>query len=81
MLVSPVTFPPGRARLATIPWVTASADAVMTMGIVRVIFFTAKAADPLVVTMMSNLRRTISSARDGSRSARFSQNLRSIIMF
>src|SRR5436309_337471 len=36
--VSPVTFPPGRARLATSPVATGSVLLVMTMGIVVVAF-------------------------------------------
>ena len=36
MLVNPVTFPPGRARLSTRPVPTGSPTAIMTMGIVLV---------------------------------------------
>ena len=32
MVVNPVTLPPGRARLITSPWVTASAELTMTIG-------------------------------------------------
>src|SRR5437667_270799 len=41
MDVVPVTFPPGRARLATSPVATGSPRASMTIGIVRVVFFAA----------------------------------------
>ena len=81
ILVNPVTFPPGRARLATSPWVTASPEPVITMAMVLVAFFAASAAVPVDVTMMSTLRRTNSSARAASRSARFSQYRRSTTMF
>ena len=42
MELSPVTFPPGRARLATSPLPTGSLLLVMTMGIVVVARFTAR---------------------------------------
>jgi hypothetical protein len=42
--VTPVMFPPGRARLATIPSPTGSATATMTRGIDVVAFFTARVA-------------------------------------
>ena len=42
-LESPVTLPPGRARLATKPAPTGSAAFVITMGMVVVAFFAANA--------------------------------------
>src|SRR4029077_20438830 len=66
-VASPVTFPPGRARLATNPWPTGSETATATMGIVVVACFAARAAGPPVVTMRSTLRRTRSAARSGNR--------------
>ena len=44
MMLSPVTFPPGRARLATSPAPTGSALVAMTMGIVLVASLTARVA-------------------------------------
>jgi hypothetical protein len=53
----PVTFPPGRARLATSPCLTASPLPIITMGIVCVAFLTAMAVVSVVVTMRSTSRR------------------------
>jgi hypothetical protein len=44
LIVRPVTFPPGRARLATSPVRTGSSDAIITTGIVVVAFLAARAA-------------------------------------
>ena len=44
MMVSPVIFPPGRARLETSPVPTGSAAAANTMGIVALAFLAAKTA-------------------------------------
>jgi hypothetical protein len=44
MRVNPVTFFPGRARLATSPLSTGSKTATVTMGIVPVAFLAARAA-------------------------------------
>jgi hypothetical protein len=54
-VLTPVMFPPGRARLATSPLPTGSATNVMTMGTVVVAYFAARAAGVLDVTMMSTL--------------------------
>ena len=48
-LVKPVTFPPGRARLATKPSPTGSPAFAITMGMVVVAFFAANAGSPDVV--------------------------------
>ena len=44
-LESPVTLPPGRARLATRPAPTGSAELVITIGMVVVALFAANATD------------------------------------
>jgi hypothetical protein len=69
IMLSPVIFPPGRARLETSPLPTGSGAAANTMGIVALAFLAAKIALPPGVTMTSTLRRTSSSARSGSRSS------------
>lgn len=51
----PVTFPPGRARLATMPSRTGSWLIAITMGIVPVAFLAATAAEEPRVTMTSGL--------------------------
>src|SRR5262245_15677653 len=66
--VSPVTFPPGRARLATRPTRTGSSSAVMTIGIVVVAFLAASAAGLLPAKITSTFRRTNSDAKLGNRS-------------
>jgi hypothetical protein len=66
--VDPVTFPPGRARLATRPDATASPLVVMTIGIVVVACLAARTLAVPPVRMRSTLRRTSSDARAGSRS-------------
>ena len=59
-----MTFPPGRARLATSPVPTGSAVTPKTMGMVLVTFLAATVAGVLPpVTMTSTLRRTSSAAR------------------
>jgi hypothetical protein len=63
--VNPVTLLPGRASEATMPWVTASAEPAMTMGIVDVTPFTAKAVMPLAVTITSTFAATSSAASLG----------------
>ena len=65
---SPVTFPPGLARLATSPLPTGSLWFVMMMGIVDVARLAALGAGVPVATMTSTLRWTSSAARSGSRS-------------
>ena len=66
--VVPVTFPPGRARLATSPVPTASPTPDMTTGIVVVAFLTACAASVLAVTITSGFMPTNSAASPASRS-------------
>jgi hypothetical protein len=61
-------FPPGRAKLATIPVLTGSPIGPVTIGIVLVAFFAAKLPGVVYATMMSGLRRTHSSASAGKRS-------------
>jgi hypothetical protein len=62
MLVIPVMFPPGRARLSTSPDATGSPTFKKTMGIVLAAFLAATAADVEDATSTSTLRRTNSSA-------------------
>ena len=59
---SPVTLPPGRARLAIRPAATGSPTFVITMGMAVVAFFAANADVPSVTTIRSTLRRTNSAA-------------------
>jgi hypothetical protein len=65
---SPVTLPPGRARLATKPEPTGSPEFAITMGMVLVAPFAANGVGPPTVTIRSTLRRTNSAASSGSRS-------------
>src|SRR5439155_198320 len=69
-VLSPVTFAPGRARLATTPCPTGSPTPVMTTGIVPVAFLAARAADVPLVRIRSTFSRTSSAARLGNRSSR-----------
>ncbi len=64
MVVNPVMFPPGRARLSTTPLVTGSDTFPKTIGIVRVAFLAARTPFVDAVTMTSTLRRTSSSVRE-----------------
>lgn len=57
-VVTPVTFPPGRARLLTSPWATGSPAVTMTMGIVAVAALAARTPGVEPVTMTLTLRRT-----------------------
>ena len=66
MVVNPVTFPPGRARLSTNPAETGSDRLKQTMGIVLVAFLAARASLTPGVTITSTLRRTSSSAKPGA---------------
>ena len=63
---SPVTFPPGCARLATKPDATGSATIAMTMGMVDVARLTAWAAGVVSTTITSTLRWTSSVANSGA---------------
>ena len=65
-LEKPVTLPPGRARLATKPAPTGSAEFVITMGMVVVALFAANAGGVAETTIRSTLRRTRSAASSGS---------------
>jgi hypothetical protein len=65
MLVNPVMFPPGRARLSTRPAATGSAPLKKTIGTVLVAFLAARASVVESVIRTSTLRRTSSSARAG----------------
>src|SRR5439155_4047807 len=68
MLVGPVMFPPGRARLATNPLPTGSPALAMTMGMVLVARWAAGIAGVAPATMTSTFICTSSSARPGRRS-------------
>src|SRR6516162_2818975 len=66
---SPVTLPPGRARLATKPMPTGSSTSAKTMGTADDACFAASAAFP-PVTMTCTLSRANSAASSAERSAR-----------
>ena len=66
----PVTLPPGRARLATMPLPTGSAAAANTIGITDVACFAAMTAGVVCVTMTSTLSRTNSATISAKGSAR-----------
>src|SRR5262247_1168854 len=63
----PVTLPPGRAKLATMPETTGSAATAKTIGMTVVACLAGSTAPP-VVTMTSTLSRTNSAAISGKRS-------------
>ena len=65
--LSPVTFPPGRARLVTSPSLTGSETSTKTMGIVPVACLAGRVAVPPTVTMTSTLSPTSLAARSGRR--------------
>src|SRR5260370_1119277 len=67
---SPVTFPPGRARLATSPVATGSAAWSSTMGIVPVAALAVSVDCVAVVTITSTFSATSSAASSGRRSGR-----------
>ena len=67
---SPVTLPPGRARLATSPLPTGSPAAVNTIGIAVVTCFAAVISGVPEVTIISTLRRANSAAISAARSLR-----------
>jgi hypothetical protein len=65
--LTPVKFPPGRARLATAPYSTGSTPLPNTIGVVEVASFIASAsAIPPIVAIRSTLRPTRSAASAGS---------------
>src|ERR1700730_1314241 len=59
---SPVTLPPGRAKLSTSPLPTGSESATTTMGMVLVACFATFAPSPVTATIMSTLLSTSSCA-------------------
>ena len=65
--VIPVTFPPGRAKLAASPSSTGSGPVAVTMGIELVTCFAASEAGLPAVTNMSTLAATSSVAKPWSR--------------
>src|SRR5262249_1881760 len=67
---SPVTLPPGRARLATSPLPTGSPATENTIGIVAVACFAATISGVPEVTIISTLRRANSAAISAARSLR-----------
>jgi hypothetical protein len=66
--MKPVMFPPGRGRLCTSPAPTGSATTAITIGMVVVACFAAKAHGVKVATIMSTGCRTKSVAKPGRRS-------------
>src|SRR5215467_1964021 len=80
-LDSPVTLPPGRARLATKPAPTGSGKLVITMGMVLDAPFAANGVGPPEATIRSTLRRTRSAASSGRRSGVCSANRYSMVIF
>jgi hypothetical protein len=64
-LVSPVMFPPGRARLATNPCATGSGTTSITMGMVAVASRMAFVSRVPVVTTTSTLAWTRAESRSG----------------
>ncbi len=76
MLVTPVTLPPGRARLATRPDLTGSATLTKTIGIVDVARLAAATAGVPHATMTSTLNRTssVATASDGCSAHRYSMS-------
>jgi len=81
MKLSPVTLPPGRARLLTRPDFTGSATRMMTIGTVLVARFMALAAGVFTATTTSGLNRISSSASALIRSCRPPPFRTSIVMF
>ncbi len=67
--MSPVIFPPGRAKLSTSPVATGSSAITMTMGIVLVDSFAARIAAETGETRISTFSCTSSATRLGIRSS------------
>jgi len=67
--LNPVTLPPGRARLSTIPLAIGSELPPMTIGMVPVVCLAAMDARVADATITSTLRSTNSAARAGRRSS------------
>src|SRR6516162_5250552 len=76
----PVTLPPGRARLATMPLATGSPTLAKTIGMSDVACFAARTCGVPEVTMTSTLSRTNSAAIWAKRSARPSDQRYSIVI-
>jgi hypothetical protein len=79
--VSPVTFPPGRARLATKPCSIGLALVAITIGMVSVACFKARIVSPPDATRTSTGRPTSSAARPSSRSDRPPESRHSTTIF
>jgi hypothetical protein len=79
--VTPVTRPPGRARLETRPYRRASPTPAMTIGVSLVALRAARAAGCEAATITSTFRRASSMARSSNRSTRPCAYLRSKAMF
>ena len=75
-----MVLPPGRARLATNPAPTGSAETAITIGIVRVACLAAWVGGVSTVTMTSTLRRTSSAANSPRRLSCPSPNRYSMLM-
>ena len=68
-MVTPVTLPPGRLRLATSPSLTGSPPMMKTTGMVEVAALAASAgAEPPTARITATCRRASSAASAGSRS-------------
>ena len=67
MVESPVTLPPGLAKLFTSPLATGSDENIITTGIDFVAFFAAREATVPAATMRSTLRSTSSAAASAFR--------------
>ena len=79
-MVRPVMFPPGRARLGTIPSATGSATSVTT-GILSVAAFTSRARSSAEARIRSGLPRTTSRTSSAKCSVRPSPEYRSTTRF
>ena len=69
--LTPVTFPPGRLRLATIPTSTGSAPITKTIGTVVLAAFAARVAGVAPVTITATLRWTPGYEQAGDYTVRF----------
>ena len=78
---SPVTLPPGRAKLSTKPVPTGSPATAKTIGMTDVACLAATIAEFPDVTMTSTLRRTYSAAISAKRSSSPSAHRYSIATF
>src|SRR6266700_5067307 len=80
-VIKPVTFPPGRAKLAKNPVSTGSLPVIVTIGIVPVTFLTTWVVVAPAITMTSTLSRTSSAATSGRRLRRSTVDRSSKVMF